>query len=125
MATQTPSRVVERPLDLVLAPSSPAEAAYRSVVLAPGFREEPGLGLRYLGGKTIPALTFMDVYLGRWNAAERTTIDTVYAAAVAISCVPAWRNAASRAASRRSANTAAAVSSTPAPGPAIVSGAAR
>jgi len=83
MATQTRRRVVERPLDVVLAPHSPAEAAYRSVVLAPGFREEPGLDLRYLGGKTIPKLTFTDVYLGRWNAAERTRLDRALAAAMA------------------------------------------
>jgi hypothetical protein len=83
MATQTRHRVVERLLDLVLAPHSPAEAAYRSVVLAPGFRAEPGLDLRYLGGKTIPRLAFTDVYLGSWDAAERTRLDRAIAAAMA------------------------------------------
>jgi hypothetical protein len=83
MATQTRHRVVERLLDLVLAPHSPAEAAYRSVVLAPGFRAEPGLDLRYLGGKTIPRLAFTDVSLGSWDAAERTRLDRAIAAAMA------------------------------------------
>lgn len=83
MATQTRNRVVERPLDVVLAPRSPAEAAYRSVVLAPGFRPEPGLDLRYLGGKTLPALAFTDVYLGSWDAAERTRLDRAIATAMA------------------------------------------
>ena len=34
MATQTRSRVAKRPLNVVLRPGSPAEAAYRSAVLA-------------------------------------------------------------------------------------------
>jgi hypothetical protein len=83
MATQTPPRVVERPLDVVLRPDSPAEAAYRSAVLAPGFQADQGLDLRYLGGKTIPALTFTNVYLGEWNAGERTRLDGALAAAMA------------------------------------------
>jgi hypothetical protein len=82
MATQTPD-AIERPLDVVVAPDSPAESAYRSVVLAPGFRADPGLDLRYLGGKTIPALTFKNAYLGSWDAAERTTLDRAIAAAMA------------------------------------------
>jgi hypothetical protein len=82
MATQTSQRVMERPLDVVLRPQSPAEAAYRSVVLAPGFETEPGLDLRYLGGKTIPLLTFRNVYLGRWDAHERTQLDDAIAAAM-------------------------------------------
>jgi len=83
MATQTRPRVAERPLDVVLRPDSPAEAAYRSAVLAPGFQAVPGLELRYLGGKTIPALAFMNVYLGGWAAAERTKLDRALASAMA------------------------------------------
>jgi hypothetical protein len=83
MATQTPPRSVERPLDVVLGPRSPAEAAYRSAVLAPGFRAEHDLDLRYLGGKIIPALTFLNVYLEGWDAAERTLLDGALAAAMA------------------------------------------
>jgi hypothetical protein len=82
MATQTRANVVERPLDVVLRPDSPAEAAYRSAVLAPGFQAEPGLDLQYLGGKTIPALTFTSVYLGTWDATERETLDRALAAAM-------------------------------------------
>jgi hypothetical protein len=83
MATQTRRHVAKRPLDVVLAPHSPAEAAYRSVLLAPGFRPEPGLALRYLGGKTIPKLTFTNVYLGSWDDGERTKLDEALAAAMA------------------------------------------
>ncbi len=83
MATQTRHRVVERPLDVVLRPDSAAAAAYRSAVLAPGFQAEPGLDLRYLGGKTIPRLTFANIYLGGWDAGERTRIDRAVAAAMA------------------------------------------
>jgi hypothetical protein len=83
MATQTRRHVAERPLDVVLGPRSRAEAAYRSVVLAPGFRPEPGLALSYLGGKTIPKLTFTNVYLGTWDAVERTKLDQALTAAMA------------------------------------------
>jgi hypothetical protein len=83
MATQTRPSVVERPLDVVLRPDSPAEAAYRSVVLAPGFRADPSLALRYLGGKTLPALTFTNVYLGSWAATDRKALDQALAAAMA------------------------------------------
>jgi hypothetical protein len=82
MATQTSHRVTERPLDVVLRPQSPAEAAYRSAVLAPGFETDSGLDLRYLGGKTIPLLTFRNVYLGQWDAHERTQLDGAIAAAM-------------------------------------------
>jgi len=83
MATQTRPSVVERPLDVVLRPNSQAEAAYTSAVLAPGFRADTGLELRYLGGKTLPALTFMNVYLGSWAATDRTALDQALAAAMA------------------------------------------
>jgi len=83
MATETRSRVAERPLNVVLRPRSPAEAAYRSTVLAPGFEAQPGLDLRYLGGRTIPRLTFTNVYLGSWAAGEREQLDHALAAAMA------------------------------------------
>ncbi|MDX6466874.1 MAG: hypothetical protein QOI27_1914 [Gaiellaceae bacterium] len=82
MATQTPQRVTERPLDVVLRPDSPAEAAYRSAVLAPGFEAAPDLNLRYLGGRTLSLLAFRNVYLGSWDAAERTKLDGALAAAM-------------------------------------------
>ena len=40
MATQI--TISEQPLNVVLRPDSPAEAAYRSAVLAPGFQPDPG-----------------------------------------------------------------------------------
>jgi hypothetical protein len=83
MASQTQTRVAEQPLNVVLRPSSEAAAAYRSAVLAPGFPHDPSLDLRYLGGKTIPRLTFTNVYLGTWDAAERTSVDTALTAAMA------------------------------------------
>jgi hypothetical protein len=83
MATQTRSSVAERPLNVVLRPHSPAAAAYRSAVLAPGFEPQPGLALRYLGGRTIPRLTFTNVYLGSWRAGERDQLDHALASAMA------------------------------------------
>jgi hypothetical protein len=83
MASQTPTRVAEHPLNVVLRPNSPAAAADRSAVLAPGFPADASLDLRYLGGKTIPRLTFTSVYLGLWDAAERTQLDRALAAAMA------------------------------------------
>ena len=82
MATQTRSRVAKRPLNVVLRPSSPAEAAYRSAVLAPGFEPEPGLNLEFLGGRTLPDLTFTLVYLGRWDPTERRPLDRALPAAM-------------------------------------------
>lgn len=72
-----------RPLNVVLAPGSPAEAAYESAILAPGFEPEPGLDLRYFGGRTIEALTFTHVYLGDWDAADRAALDRALPAAMA------------------------------------------
>ncbi|HLZ48492.1 MAG TPA: hypothetical protein VKR80_07580 [Candidatus Limnocylindria bacterium] len=82
MATQTRIRLSERPLDVVLRPLSEAEASYRSTVLAPGFVAEPGLDLRYLGGRLLPQLTFTLVYLGQWDPRERTKLDAALAAAM-------------------------------------------
>jgi len=82
VATQTRIRLTERPLDVVLRPLSEAEASYRSAVLAPGFVADPGLDLRYLGGRLLPQLTFTLVYLGPWDAGERTKLDAAIAAAL-------------------------------------------
>jgi hypothetical protein len=83
MASQTSTRVAEHPLNVVLRPDSPAEAAYRSAVLAPGFPADASLDLRYLGGKTIPRLSFTNLYLGHWDAAERSRLDRALAGAMA------------------------------------------
>jgi len=82
MTTQTRIRLVERPLDVVLRPQSEAEASYRSAVLAPGFVADRGLDLRYLGGRTLPNLTFTNVYLGRWDSAEQANLDHAISAAM-------------------------------------------
>ncbi len=82
MATQTRNRVTEGPLNVVLRPGSDAEAAYRSAVLAPGFGPEPGLDLRYLGGKTLPHLRWAHVYAGTWLAEDRAKLDRALAAAM-------------------------------------------
>jgi hypothetical protein len=82
MATQTRNRIAQRPLNVVLRPSSPAEAAYSSAVLAPGFEPAPGLNLEYLGGKTLPQLTFTTVYLGAWEPGDRAELDRALPAAM-------------------------------------------
>ncbi len=81
MTTQT-RRVTEGPLNLVLRPESPAEAAFKSAVLAPGFEPAPGLDLEYLGGRTLANLAYRLVYLGRWQAAERRDLDRALAGAM-------------------------------------------
>ncbi|MEP6812839.1 MAG: hypothetical protein ABI990_07615 [Actinomycetota bacterium] len=81
MTTQT-RRITEQPLNLVLRPDSPAEAAYKSAVLAPGFEPAPGLALEYLGGRTLSNLAYRLVYLGRWQASERQDLDRALAAAM-------------------------------------------
>lgn len=75
-------QVAEQPLNVVLLPDSPAAAAFRSAVLAPGFEPEPGLDLRYLGGRTLAALAYRLVYLGRWPAAARASLDETLDAAM-------------------------------------------
>lgn len=82
MSTQTRNRVIEGPLSVVLRPDSEAAASYRSAVLAPGFGPEPALDLRFFGGKTLPHLRYSMVYLGSWQADERTELDHALAAAM-------------------------------------------
>jgi hypothetical protein len=82
MSTQTRNRVVEGPLSVVLGPGSEAEASYRSAVLAPGFRPEPDLDLRFFGGKTLPHLRYSIVYLGGWQPDERSELDRTLVAAM-------------------------------------------
>lgn len=82
MSTQTRNRVIEGPLSVVVRPGSEAEASYRSAVLAPGFGPQPGLDLRFFGGKTLPHLRYTVVYLGGWQALERSELDRALAAAM-------------------------------------------
>src|SRR5712691_7805807 len=79
MATQT---LTACPLNVVLRPGSEAASGFRSAVLAPGFEPHRSLNLRYLGGKTIPRLTWVTVYLGHWDAADCTRLDRALAAAM-------------------------------------------
>src|SRR5256714_3355461 len=80
MATQPTTG--EQPLNVVLRPGSLAEAAYRSTVLAPGFEPAPGLNLQHFGGRTLPRLVHLNVYLGRWRTAERAELDHALARAM-------------------------------------------
>jgi len=70
-------------------PSSPAGAHYRqgrqTAARAHGFPARPGLNLHYYGGKTLPQLTFTNIYLGpqnAWAADDITRIDHALAAAM-------------------------------------------
>jgi hypothetical protein len=73
----------EQPLNVVVAPQSPAEAALRSGALAPGLVGDASLNLRFLGGRTIAELTFANVYVGPWQPDARTLLDHALAAAMA------------------------------------------
>jgi hypothetical protein len=79
MVTQA---VARQPLNLVLAPDSPAEAALRTTERAPGFEADPTLNLHNFGGSTIPHLTFVNVYLGLWQPQDCTTLNAAIAAAM-------------------------------------------
>jgi hypothetical protein len=72
MATQT---VTAPPLNVVLRPPG-------SDVLARGYEPRPELNLHYLGGKTLPSLTWVNVYLGPWEDTDRTKLDRALAAAL-------------------------------------------
>ncbi|HEY2072610.1 MAG TPA: hypothetical protein VGG88_03445 [Gaiellaceae bacterium] len=80
--TETTNRVIEGPLSVVVRPGSEAEAAYRSAILAPGFGPQPGLDLRFFGGKTLAHLRYTLVYLGTWTDAERASLDHALSAAM-------------------------------------------
>jgi hypothetical protein len=71
------------PLNVVLRPGSPAEAAYDTRALAPGFEHDASLDLRFLGGRTIPRLTFANVHLGGWEPRQSQLLDAAIAAAMA------------------------------------------
>ena len=82
MSTQTPHRVRQGLLDVVVRPGSQAEAAYESAVLARGFGPDPNLDLRFFGGKTLPHLRYTLVYLGEWTPSDRLDLDHALAAAM-------------------------------------------
>jgi hypothetical protein len=85
VSTQTAPRITT----VAAHPTSTAGAHYRAArehaARAPGFAAQPGLNLRYWGGRTIEHLTFTNVYVGgkaKWNADDVTQIDWALAAAM-------------------------------------------
>jgi hypothetical protein len=80
--TQTRPRVHEGLLSVVLRPDSEAAASYHSEVLAPGFGPDPGLDLRFFGGKTLPHLRFALLYPEAWTESERSQLDHALSAAM-------------------------------------------
>lgn len=75
MSTQTELRT--QPLNVVLRPGSPAEAAY-----AARFQPHPDLNLVDYGGKTLARLEWTHVYLGDWSATDREHLDAAIPAAL-------------------------------------------
>jgi hypothetical protein len=75
---------------VVARPESAAGALYRlgreqQEARAPGFASEPGLNLRFYGGKTIEQLTFTHIYLGgkaAWSPDDVAAIDRALPAAL-------------------------------------------
>jgi hypothetical protein len=74
---------------VVVAPQTAAADHYRegreTAARAAGFPAEPGLNMRYFGGKTIEHLTFTHVYLGgkaAWHADDVRRIDAALPAAM-------------------------------------------
>jgi hypothetical protein len=78
----TEIRATAQFLNVVLRPRSVAERVFRSTVLAPGFEPTPSLDLQYLGGRTLPALTYRLVYLGAWSETDRSALDGALEAAM-------------------------------------------
>jgi hypothetical protein len=83
-----------RPVNVSFHPDSPAADHYRRRLAAPGLLDEaiaagfsPNVGndLHFFGGKTIPALTFVNLYVGAasaWNAGDMSQIDHAFGGAM-------------------------------------------
>ena len=79
-----------RPLNVHVAPGSPAETAFRAVAglpgaIAPGIKPTPQHDLHFHGGKTIPNLKFKNFYVGTnasWQADDIQSIDQALGAAM-------------------------------------------
>ena len=75
-------------LNVACAPGSEATSCYvealgRPRVIAPGIPPNAAYDLRYHGGRTIPAMTYLNVYLGSsWTASDMQSIDQALAAAM-------------------------------------------
>jgi phospholipase C len=50
--------------------------------LAPGFAPDPRLDLTFHGGKTLPSLSYLNVYLGNWDGSDSNSIDGALKAAL-------------------------------------------
>src|SRR2546423_1118385 len=80
------------PLNVVLRPNSRAEQGFHAralmpqpEALAPGLPQTPTHELHFHGGKTIPALQYLNFYVGgtaAWNPADMDAIDEALAAAM-------------------------------------------
>jgi hypothetical protein len=88
---KTPRRT--RPMNILYRPGSPAERKYRALAGVPGLQPEalaphlppmPEHDLMFHGGKTIPNLTFANLYVGgdAWQSSEMQNIDRALAAAM-------------------------------------------
>jgi hypothetical protein len=83
---------IDRPLNVVLRPGSPAHTAYMTKAgaqvhggRAPGFHSDKKDNLKYFGGKTITDLVFTNRYLGGpsvWHATDMKAIDHALALAM-------------------------------------------
>ncbi len=62
-----------------------ASHKHKGGTIAPGFTARPKLDMKYLGGRTIPQLSFRTFYLGgdKWPASDITNIDTALSGAMA------------------------------------------
>jgi hypothetical protein len=75
-------------LNVAVAPNTIAGAAYlqafgRPQLLAPGIAPNPADDLQFHGGKTMPALSFLIVFLGQaWPASDRHAVASARAAAM-------------------------------------------
>jgi hypothetical protein len=66
----------QAPLNVVLAPDYQADA------ITPGYEPRPDLNLEDLGGKTLPSLGWVSVYLDGWAEPDRQALDGALAAAM-------------------------------------------
>jgi hypothetical protein len=71
-----------RLMNVVVMPDTPADATYarhrlRAEEIARGFTPDEGLDLQFIGGKTIPSLTYTNYYLGGQDAWEGGDIENI------------------------------------------------
>src|SRR5947208_8506137 len=88
-STRTTTTTAQSLTRVAVHPASDAGQQYRAgreiAARAAGFPAQPGVNLRYFGGKTIEHLTFTNVYLGgkaAWSADDIQKIDRGLSAAL-------------------------------------------